>query len=171
MRAPVYFQSTDYEDISLFRGDQALIAAQMRPHARHKLPRREGLRDIVIGAEPEALHLVDIVPLGTHNQNRGVKALSDLAANLKSALPRQHQIQNHQIVGAAQCLLHALAPVEAEFRLKAARLQIVALQLRYALIVLDNQYAFQVISSICFLSENSIVMPFPGSERAQTLPP
>ena len=143
----------------------------MRPHPCHQFPRRKWLRDIVVCAEPEPLHLVNIVSLCAHNQNGGVKALPDFATNFKTARPRQHQIQNDQVVAAAQRLLHAIAPVKTKFRLKTARLQIVALQLGNALIVLDNQYAFQVKSSIYFLSEKSIVIPLPVSARAQTLPP
>ena len=143
----------------------------MGAHPCDQFPRRKGLRDVIVRAESESLHLVDIVPLGTYNQNRCVVAFSHLAAYFKAALARQHEIQNHQIIGAAQRLLHAVPPVETNFCLNAARLQIIPLELRYALIVLDNQYLFQVQSSMCFLSEKSMVIPFPGSERAQTLPP
>jgi hypothetical protein len=51
-------------------------AAQVRAHTRHQLHHAERLRDVVVGAEAEAAHLVGLQPAGAEDEHRGLAAPS-----------------------------------------------------------------------------------------------
>ena len=85
-------------------------APQHRLHPAAELAHRERLGDVVVGAELEAEHLVDLLgPRGEHD-DRDRAARPDLAAHLEAVHPREHQVEHDQVeVVLAQAVERLLA--------------------------------------------------------------
>ena len=73
-------------------------APQRGLHARAELAHRERLGDVVVGAELEAEHLVDLLRLGREHDDRHRRALrAQPLADLEAVHPRQHQVEHHEV--------------------------------------------------------------------------
>src|SRR4029453_653369 len=71
--------------------------AEQRPDAAPELADREGLRDVVAGAELEPEHLVElVVPRGQHDDRHGALRTQPLA-DLEPVELRQHQVENDEV--------------------------------------------------------------------------
>jgi hypothetical protein len=90
-------------------------AAQQRPHPAAELPDREGLGDVVVGAELEPEHLVEfVVPGGEHDDGDGALGPEPLA-HLEPVELRQHQVEDdeiHVLLGEARERLLAVTRVD-----------------------------------------------------------
>jgi hypothetical protein len=71
-------------------------AAQNDADARHQFARRERLRHIVIGADLQAHHAVDLIAAGGQENHRRIAKLAQAAAHLQPAHIRQADIEHHQ---------------------------------------------------------------------------
>ena len=78
-------------------------APQQRLEPRHQLDRLERLRQVVVGAQLQADHLVHHLPSRRQHQNRRRHAaLTHLAADVEAVHPRQHHVEHDEIVAAAR---------------------------------------------------------------------
>ena len=72
-------------------------AAQDGPHAAPELPDQERLRDVVVRAELEPEHLVELVVAGREHDDRhgalGTKSLADL----ETVDLRQHDVEHDEV--------------------------------------------------------------------------
>src|SRR3954451_10409641 len=76
-----------------------LAAAQLRSYAAEQLAHREGLGDVVVGADLEPDHLVDLGVLGGEDDDRYGAARAHVAADVEAAGPRHHDVEDQQVVG------------------------------------------------------------------------
>ena len=74
-------------------------AAQERTHAAAELPDREGLRDVVVGAELEPEHLVELVVAGGEHDDRHRALRAKAAADLESVDFWQHDVEDDEVDG------------------------------------------------------------------------
>ena len=76
---------------------QGLGAAEDRLHAGDELQDREGLHQVVVGAEAEPLHAVGLAPPGGEQQHgHGVPHRPQLLDHLEAVHAGQHQVQHDQ---------------------------------------------------------------------------
>ena len=84
-------------------------AAQDRPGAGHDLAGGEGLDHIVVAAQLDPQHAVDLVVAAGQEQDRGVALAAQSAADFQSVHARHGDIQHDQVGrmggGLCQCLL------------------------------------------------------------------
>jgi hypothetical protein len=78
------------------RGDGAR-APQHGADARHQLAGAERLDDVVVGAELEAGHAVDLVATGGQHDHGGVAGGAQLAQGVEARAVRQHDVQQHEV--------------------------------------------------------------------------
>jgi hypothetical protein len=87
------------------------MAAQHRPHAGEELARAEGLRQVVVGAELEAEHPVDLIALrGQHDDRHGGLA-SELPREPEPVLARHAHVEEDQVDAPGHERRPHLAPV------------------------------------------------------------
>ncbi len=68
--------------------------------ARQQLGHLEGLGHVVVGAHPEAGHLVgDLAPRGEHQHGRVDAALAHRLEHLEAVQPRQADVEDHEVEG------------------------------------------------------------------------
>ena len=102
-------QAVDLDCLLVLSGCGGGRASQECPDPASELPDREWLRDVVVGAELQADHLVELVVAGGQHDDRhgagGAKAL----AHLEPVQLREHQVEDDEIdvlLGeAVECLL------------------------------------------------------------------
>ena len=75
----------------------AARTAQERPHPASELPDREGLRDVVVGAELEPEHLVELVVAGGEHDDRHFALGAQALADLEAVELRQHDVEHDQV--------------------------------------------------------------------------
>src|SRR5262249_10580117 len=73
-----------------------LAAAQLGAHAAEQLAYREGLGHVVVGADLEPDHLVDLGVLGGEDDDRHGAAGAHVAADVEAARPRHHDVEDQQ---------------------------------------------------------------------------
>jgi hypothetical protein len=72
-------------------------APQERPDAAPELANREGLRDVVVGAQLEPHHLVQLVAACREHDDRNGALRPEPPAHLEPVEPRQHQVEDDEI--------------------------------------------------------------------------
>jgi hypothetical protein len=73
-------------------------AAQQRFDARQQFERLEGLGEVIVGAQFQSYDFVrQLTTCGEHQDRRIDPALAQVAAHVKTALPRKHHVENHHI--------------------------------------------------------------------------
>ena len=75
--------------------------------AAEKLTHREGLRDVVVGADLEADHLVHLGVLGRQEDDRHRASSADVAADVQPAAAGHHDVEDQQVE--ARCVVPELA--------------------------------------------------------------
>ena len=70
---------------------------QQRAHAAPELADRERLRDVVVGAELEPDHLVELVVAGREHDDRHGAARPEALADLEPVELRQHQVEHDEV--------------------------------------------------------------------------
>ena len=87
----------DHLVVVLARGVRRTRPAEKRSNPRPEFANRERLRDVVVGAQLEPDHLVElVVARGQHDDRhraRGAEALADLQA----VEPRQHDVEHDEV--------------------------------------------------------------------------
>ena len=82
------------------QGRRHRAAPQQRLDARHQLARAERLAHIVVGAQFQAQHTVDLLVAGAQHQDGGRALRADLAAQVQPAAIGQAHVQHQQVKGA-----------------------------------------------------------------------
>ena len=77
--------------------DARPVAAQLRAHARHELPRGEGLDDVVIRARVQADDLVGVAGARGEEDDRDAALLTQSAADLDPVHAGQHHVEHHEV--------------------------------------------------------------------------
>ena len=100
------------------------------------------LGDVVVSAGREADKLVRLFGLGRHHDDRdvtGALALLQLAADIKPALLRQHQVQHNQVRQLQLGLPQPLRTVERRDHLESFPLEVATQDFDQGSLVLDHQ--------------------------------
>src|SRR2546430_5842359 len=105
----VDLQAVRLDPLVLFVGARGSGSAQKRAHPAAELANRERLRDVVVGAELETEHLVElVVARGQHDDRHGARGPEPLA-DLEAVELRQHHVEHDQVdvlaLEAFECLL------------------------------------------------------------------
>ena len=73
-------------------------ASRMGGHAGHELAEPEGLGDVVVGADLEGDHSVDLVRPGAHHDHRDSRVhLAQLAADVETGRVWQGHLEQHHV--------------------------------------------------------------------------
>ena len=165
-------------------------AAQHGADAGDQLARRVRLGDVVVGAELEPDHLVDLVVLGADHDHRHVGGLPDLAADLGARDAGQHQVEQHDVGAGAVELRQRIMAGGGDGHLEPLLAEHVGEGIAVALLVLDDQYATHAVSSLMTCDPDapgSVVLlgsgpglrgrvrvnvePWPSTDQTRTSPP
>ncbi len=89
----------------------AVAPAHHGPHAREQLAKLEGLEQVVVGAQVQAVDaVVEPVARGEHQHRRGIAAFARAPQHLGAVLARQAQVEQHAgVVAVAERALRQLA--------------------------------------------------------------
>ena len=115
-----------------------LIAGDMGFYARDEFGGIERLYDIIVRADAEPANLIDAGDFRRHHQDRDVFLLAKRAADLEAVRIREHNIQNDEIEVLFDRAFFARGAVVFDHDLEAVELQVVALDFRDVLFVLNN---------------------------------
>src|SRR5581483_10252973 len=88
-----------------------LRAPEQRADARAKLTDRERLRDVVVRAELEPDHLVELVVAGREHDDRHAARGAQALADLEPVEPRQHDVEHDEVDALRGELAQRLLPV------------------------------------------------------------
>src|SRR3954470_4045543 len=78
--------------------DERRLAARQGPHSRHELPKREGLRDIIICTHFQPVHtIVDGVARREHEDGRCEALAAELATEIETGATGQHHVQHDHV--------------------------------------------------------------------------
>src|SRR6266436_6705939 len=124
--------------VLLFR--ERLCPPQNGLHAREQFSNREGLGDVVIGAEFETHNLVHFLAARRehNNGNRGALRL-ELLTHIQPAQAWHHHVEDDQVRGILQGPLEPFDTVECRYHLKALVLEIIAEPRNHVRLILDDQ--------------------------------
>jgi hypothetical protein len=114
-------------------------AAEHGPDPGHQLAGRVRLGHVVVGAELQPDHLVDLAVLGGQHDHRDLAAGADLPADLGTGQARQHQVEQHQVGAIPVELLQRGGPVVGDRDLVALSAQQVGQRVAERLLVLHYQ--------------------------------
>ena len=171
------------------RGGQVRLGAapEHGADAGDQLARGVGLGDVVVGAELEADHLVDLVVLGADHDHRDARGLPDGAAHLGAGDPGQHQVEQHDVGAVAVELGERGVAVGRDRDLEALLAEHVGEGLAVALFVLDDEYpghfstSFWMGSAVssadapwwgwCWGRVSVNVDPWPSTDHTRMSPP
>ena len=115
------------------------MPSQLRANMRQQHPGADGFAQIVIGANLEAGHLVDIIVQSRQHDDGIVKLRANITADAQAVIPRKHQIQHQQIRHTAPDVFRGIFPRILHFDHKAVPAQKTADELCQLLVVVDNQ--------------------------------
>ena len=118
-----------------------LGAAQQGMQAGQQLPRTEGLGQIVVGADLQAHHPVDLLAPGGQHEDGHLGLAAQFPRQAQAILPGEHQIEHDGVRHPApQGRAHPL-PVRHRFHRQAIDAQVFGQQLPEAGIIVDDQDA------------------------------
>jgi hypothetical protein len=145
-RAPIELPATELAPaplrIPLRRGAAGLLPPQHGPDARQKFPKAERLGDVVIGAQFQPDHPIDLVaPITGGNDYRNIGARSDLAQQVETILLAEPQIEDHEIRLARREVMGHLLPPRRANGVHIVLLEVVGDHAPHDRIVLDDEDA------------------------------
>ena len=109
-----------YHDIPILQHIAAAVCpAQHHLHPRQQFHGLEGLDDIILGPQAQALHLIRNLLLGGEKNNGNLLG-PNMTDDLKAVHTGQHHIQQHHVVMSLQDFLHRLQTVAADAALIAS---------------------------------------------------
>ena len=117
----------------------------MRFYPRQKLMHAEGLGQVVVGANFQAHHFIDLFVArcqhqDRHVRHRGIRRFGPhRAAQLEAVQPGQHQVQHHQLRRVAANHVQRLQAVCGQAHLMSSTTQVVAQGLKERLLIFDHQ--------------------------------
>jgi hypothetical protein len=119
-------------------------AAQQRPHARHQFGRREGLGEVVVGADVQALDLVGFLRARRQHDDRqglGARVLTPARQQADAGVAGQHPVQHDQVGQLGQQRGLRVGPRDGNARFVPLMAQVQRDQFGDRGLVLDNQHA------------------------------
>src|SRR5690242_13950351 len=117
-------------------------AAQLRPHAREQLVERERLREVVAGAAVEPAQLRLELAARRHDHDRQLRQpVLQLLQDREAVELRKQQVEDDQVVGAADSALDSGLPVAGPVNREAFRLEAARKERQDPRLVLDDQDA------------------------------
>ena len=119
---------------------ESLIARKMCLDACHQLTRTERFDDIIIRPQSECAYFIDILKARRDHEDGDIVCFPNIAADGKSIRPRQHHIQQKQIIVPRHSKALPRIAVRRNIDSKAIRFEIVTLQLGNGSVILDQQY-------------------------------
>jgi len=117
-----------------------LATTQHGPDARDQLAMAERLRHVVVGADLQPDHLVDLRVAGGDHDHGHAGVLPQLAAHLNSGKSRQHEVEQHDVRAGPGELVQACTTVGRSHYLVPLAAQHVTRGLAVTLLVLDEQH-------------------------------
>ena len=123
-------------------------AAQRRLHAAAELAQRERLGDVVVGAELEPEHLVDLLGLGGEHDDRHRRARAHAPAHLEPVEAGHHHVEHDEVERRLAEARERLAAVGGLHDLVAVLAQRVGEQRLDRLLVVDEQDAGRVLEHV-----------------------
>ena len=114
-------------------------AAQERPDAAPELPDRERLRDVVVGAELEPEHLVELVVAGREHDDRHGALGAQALADLEPVELREHDVEDDEVDGLLAEALERLLAVARRHDAEAVALERIGQKLLDGLLVVDEE--------------------------------
>ena len=121
---------------------QRVAAAQQRPYPRHQLQHREGLGQVVVGAQLQAQDAVHLAGTGAGDDDgRVARHAARALADLQAVHARQHQVQHQRVPAALFQPAHAFMTVGGMLDRVAFVAQVHAQQFGDVGVVLDDQHA------------------------------
>ena len=125
--------------LELLVGLRQRRAPQHGLHAAAELAHREGLGDVVVGAQLQAEHLVDLLGLGGEHDDRHGAARADLAADVEAVELGQHHVEHDEVEAVLAQPVERLAAVERGDDVVALLAQRVGEQLLHRQLVVHEQ--------------------------------
>ena len=123
-------------------------APQRRLHPRAELAQREGLGDVVVGAQLEAEDLVDLLGLGREHDDRHRGARAHAPAHLEAVQAREHDVEHDEVEGRLAEAGERLAAVGGLHDLVAVLAQREREQRLDRLLVVDEEDAGRVLEHV-----------------------
>ena len=135
-------------------------AAEDRLDSGQQLLHLEGLRQIIVGALLQALHLVVRLALGGEHDDGGLAVLPDGAQHAPAVHHGQHDIEQHQVRPHLPEQGHALAAVGGDLCMIAFLFQIHLDQLRDIGVVFhdEDRFCHKTLSLLCHLNYYTAVV-------------
>src|SRR5437899_340467 len=72
-------------------------APEQGTHAAPELADRERFRDVVVGAELEAEHFVQLLATRRQHDDRNARLRAETLADLQTVEPREHHVEHHEV--------------------------------------------------------------------------
>ena len=116
-----------------------LRPAQDRAQACQQLAGREGLRDVVVGAQLQTDHAIRLVPFGGQHDHRNAAVLTNAPANFQAVHAGHHHIQQDRVEQARFQRGQSPGSVRRVGKGHAVRPQVTGQQFEQSLIVVDAQ--------------------------------
>ncbi len=108
--------------------------------ARHQFPRVERLRQVVVGADFKPDDAVHVVALGRqHDDRHRVAAAAQAPAYRQPVFPRQHEVEDHQVVAFAGELPVHVGGVGDRFHREALFVEVTVEQVAQAGVVVHDE--------------------------------
>src|SRR5512140_2165235 len=149
-----------------------LAPAEQRPNPRHQLGYGERLAHVVVRADLQPENTVELAVFRRQHQDRHRAFISQSPADLDSGEPRQHQVEDEQIVRPRTGLLERSVAVVDRLDLEALGLQRVLDRLGDCRLVLDDQDSLRHQVMIFALgTATRTCVPAPSSDSSSIVPP
>ena len=113
-------------------------------HGRHpgkQLAQRKGLGDVVVGAQLQPDHLVDLTFLCRQHDDRDIALLAEDATNLEAVQLGEHEVQQDQVRARAAGLGHAVGAVLGDGHRVSLFLEVEAERISNGGVILDDKDA------------------------------
>ena len=91
----IYLEIANLED---FLWSRAALAPKNGAHTCHKLPRIEGLRQIIVSAALEPRDAVRFVTASRQHDDRDLRTEANASQHFATVSPRQHHVQNDEFI-------------------------------------------------------------------------
>src|SRR3954447_5620115 len=115
-------------------------AAEHRTHASRELAWREGLHDVVVGAELETEHTIDLRDAAGEEDHGYAPSAADRRKHLEAAALRQVYVENHQARYSDRELVERARAVADDAHFEALAFEAVAYERTHDVVVVDDEH-------------------------------
>jgi hypothetical protein len=125
------------------RSGWRLGTAKDGAHAAHELPRAEGLRDVIVGANIETVHAIVFRGARRQHDNRHPAArLAEGSTDLDAVDRRQRKVQNDEIAPSGRGLVQGLGAVRTYRHIVASVFEITLNRIGRLALILDDENCY-----------------------------